>query len=112
MPIVEKKEKRIIKDNNDRKVFVSRHVIHGLLYRLQLQLEYWNIPDWDNPTVIVNVWCLEQSYHKNTSYKNAGDLVYTGVSLKEAWDEIKTYVGKVEMPKELKSIQPFITQQV
>jgi len=93
-------------------------IVKGALYRIQVKV--WNYEEHDflsetkSTNDGLNVVChsLEQSYHKNTAYWIAGDLIYNGISLKEAWEEVRLHVGNVEIPEELKELQPFITQQL
>lgn len=86
------------------------YVIKGTLYRCKLSIIDWGDRD-DRARFDIAVYVLEQSYHKYTAFRIVGDCVYRGISLKGAWDEIESYVGKVEMPDKLKQLQPFIAEQ-
>jgi hypothetical protein len=93
-------------NRDDKKV----HIIKGVMYRVKLTT--YVTKDRDGGDFKILAYSLPQSYHKYTAYRNAGDLIYHGISLKEAWEVIRSYVGHVKIPDELKELQPFITQQL
>jgi len=97
---------KVTKKNED-----YAYVIRGAIYRCKISIIDWGKDVEDRDRYRITVYVMEQSYHKTTAYAIAGECVYLGVSLKGAWDEIQSYVGKVQMPDELKELQPFIAQQ-
>lgn len=86
-------------------------IIRGVVYRCKLSIIDWGEDAEDRARFHITVFALENSYHKNTAYSIAGEQVYVGISLKEAWDEIETYVGKTKMPDKIATLQPFIAEQ-
>jgi len=86
-------------------------IIRGVVYRCKLSVIDWGDDVEGRERFSITVHALENSYHKNTAYSMVGELAYNGISVKEAWDEVETYVGPTEMPDKLKQLQPFIAQQ-
>jgi len=97
---------KVTKKNED-----YAYVIKGAIYRCKISIIDWGKDVEDRDRFRITVYVMEQSYHKTTAYAIAGECVYLGVSLKGAWDEIQSHVGKAQMPDELKELQPFIAEQ-
>ena len=82
-----------------------RYVIKGALYRVQVVA--YDHEESEAPQYLA--WVLSQKYHKFTSYRQCGDLIYHGISLKECWDIVKSYTGKqTPIPEEMMQLHnPF-----
>ena len=93
---------------DDHNFTKHRYVIKGVLYRVQVVV--YDYEDTESPQFLA--WVLHQDYHKFSSYRQCGDLIYHGISIKECWNEVESYTGEqLPIPKEVKELQPFLAQQ-
>ena len=90
--------------------FAPKWVLSGPTYRVQVRVI--DLRDASSPEeeIHVTAFRLHQDHHPSTPFTMAGDMVYKGSSIPQAWEEAQRWAGNAEMPDSLRQIHESILQ--